>query len=249
MRCLILAAGYGSRLQSKGVSKPLIELDGTPLIERVMLTNREAGIAAFDVVTGHRGEALRAHLDAVGAREGIDIRYIDNPDYQLGNGVSVLKGRGLLNEPFILSMCDHIYEASVVADLIAVANDPRGLPANGLVLAVDRNIDNPEIDLDDVTRVLEQGGYIRAIGKGITEYNCFDTGVFVCTPGLFEAIERSIERHSDDSLSGGVRLLASERKARILDIGARYWIDVDEPFELDEVTRHLSRRTVSAPNT
>jgi 1L-myo-inositol 1-phosphate cytidylyltransferase len=240
MRCLILAAGFGSRLQSKGASKPLIELDGTPLIERVMITNREAGVEAFDVVIGHRGEELRAHLDAFAADAGLDIRYIENPEYRLGNGVSVLQGRGLLNEPFILSMCDHIYESSVVADLIAVANDSQGLPGDGLVLAVDRNIDNPKIDLDDVTRVLEHDGYIRAIGKGIVDYNCFDTGVFVSTPGLFDAIERSIELHSDDTLSGGVRLLAAQRKARILDIGARYWIDVDEPFELDEVARRLS---------
>lgn len=241
MRCLILAAGFGSRLQTKGASKPLIELDGTPLIERVMITNRKAGVEAFDVVIGHRGEELRTHLDAFAAGAGIDVRYIENPDYQLGNGLSVLQGRELLHEPFILSMCDHIYESSVVADLIEVASDSQGLPTGGLVLAVDRNIDNPKIDLDDVTRVLEQGGYIRAIGKGIAEYNCFDTGVFVCTSGLFGAIERSIEQHSDDTLSGGVRVLAAEHRARILDIGARYWIDVDEPFELDEVTRRLSR--------
>ena len=241
MRCLILAAGFGSRMRTKGASKPLIELNGQPLIERVLLTNREAGVAAFDVVIGHQGEMLRAHVDAFAAREGIEIRYIENPDFRLGNGVSVLKGRASLTEPFILSMCDHVYEASVVADLIALAGDPQELPAGGLVLAVDRNIDNPKIDLDDVTRVLEQCGYIRAIGKGIAEYNCFDTGVFLCTPGLFEAIERSIELHSDDSLTGGVRVLAAEHKARILDIGARYWIDVDEPFELNEATRHLSR--------
>ena len=241
MRCLILAAGFGSRLQPKGVSKPLIELNGIPLIERVLLTNREAGVEAFDVVIGHQGEMLRAHLDTFAARQGVDIRYIENPEFQLGNGVSVLQGRAVLEEPFILSMCDHIYESSVVADLIAAASAAEQLPPGGLILAVDRNMDNPKIDLDDVTRVLEQDGYIRAIGKGIAEYNCFDTGVFLCTPGLFEAIERSIQLHSDDTLSGGVRLLASEHKARVLDIGARYWIDVDEPFELDEVTRHLSR--------
>lgn len=36
MKCLIIAAGQGSRLQSKGESKPLVSLLGVPLIERVI---------------------------------------------------------------------------------------------------------------------------------------------------------------------------------------------------------------------
>ncbi|MBW1612904.1 MAG: NTP transferase domain-containing protein [Deltaproteobacteria bacterium] len=47
MKCLIIAAGRGSRLSGKGDSKPLIPLLGLPLIERVILTATNAGLTDF----------------------------------------------------------------------------------------------------------------------------------------------------------------------------------------------------------
>jgi GTP:adenosylcobinamide-phosphate guanylyltransferase len=43
MKCLIIAAGKGSRLQNRGECKPLIPVLGVPLIERVIRSAREAG--------------------------------------------------------------------------------------------------------------------------------------------------------------------------------------------------------------
>ena len=36
MKCLIIAAGQGTRLKSKGEIKPLVPLLGVPLIERII---------------------------------------------------------------------------------------------------------------------------------------------------------------------------------------------------------------------
>ena len=47
MKCLILAAGKGSRLWKKGDSKPLTPLLGVPIIERVIRSAIKAGIDDF----------------------------------------------------------------------------------------------------------------------------------------------------------------------------------------------------------
>ncbi len=47
MKCLIIAAGKGSRLQQRGESKPLIPILGIPLIERVIHAAMEAGAEEF----------------------------------------------------------------------------------------------------------------------------------------------------------------------------------------------------------
>jgi NDP-sugar pyrophosphorylase family protein len=52
MKCLIIAAGKGSRLRQQGDSKPLIPILGLPLIERVIRSAIEAGADDFYVVTG-----------------------------------------------------------------------------------------------------------------------------------------------------------------------------------------------------
>ena len=60
MKCLIIAAGKGSRLANKGDSKPLLPLDGIPLIERVILSVMAAGVKNFYVITGYNGDKIRA---------------------------------------------------------------------------------------------------------------------------------------------------------------------------------------------
>ena len=66
MKCLIIAAGKGSRLRLTGASKPLIPILGVPLIERVIRSAREAGADDFYVVIGYQGEGVRTFLKGLG---------------------------------------------------------------------------------------------------------------------------------------------------------------------------------------
>ena len=76
MNCLIVAAGMGGRLRERGQSKPLIPVNGVRLLERVIARARSAGVERFFVVTGYRGEDVRAALDIFSAREAIPIVHI-----------------------------------------------------------------------------------------------------------------------------------------------------------------------------
>ena len=65
MKCLIIAAGKGSRLRSIAEVKPLIPLRNTPLIERVIDSAMEAGADDFYVVVGYKASFVRSHLEIV----------------------------------------------------------------------------------------------------------------------------------------------------------------------------------------
>ena len=54
MKCLIIAAGKGSRLRSLSEVKPLISLKSKSLIERVIGSAVEAGADDFYVVVGYK---------------------------------------------------------------------------------------------------------------------------------------------------------------------------------------------------
>ena len=223
MKCLIIAAGQGSRLRQRAESKPLVPLLGTPLIERVMRAALAGGVTEFYVVSGFQGARLRSHLDLVRRRDGVPIHHVLNPRWQEPNGISVLAARSRLRDPFLLLMSDHLFDPAIVRGLTRQA-----LPDSGLLLAVDRRIQNPHIDLADVTRVLCESDRITQIGKGLTDYNAFDTGIFYCTCGLFDALDESAAEHHDAGLSGGVRVLAARGRAGAYDIGGRYWLDIDD---------------------
>ncbi len=225
--CVIIAAGRGSRLAGRAASKPLLEVAGRPLIDRAIDAARRAGVRRFVVVTGYEAAAVEAHLAARAAAEGLAIETLRNDEWEKDNGLSVLKARGRAGERFFLLMADHVVDPGLLAGLAAGGGD-----AGGIVLAVDRRVEgHPHVDLDDVTRVRVEGGRIAEIGKRIDVFNAFDTGVFLCTPGLFEALEESQAR-GDFTLSGGVRALAARGRARTWDAGALFWIDVDDEAAL-----------------
>ena len=224
MKCLIVAAGQGTRLREKGELKPLIPIRGVPLIERVIANATDAGVSEFFVVTGYRSDELQARLGELASRSGIHITRIFNRAWDRANGVSVLTAKQFLDEPFLLVMCDHLVDPEILRAMIQAAQEP-----GTVMLGVDFNIENPLNDPDDVTRVKCEGDRLRHIGKIIRDYNCFDTGVFRCTPMMFEALEESQAR-GDDSISGAMSVLAEWGKARVFDIGARLWVDVDDPI-------------------
>ena len=114
MKCLIIAAGRGSRISSRGDSKPLIPLLGLSLIERVILTAKKSGLSDFYVVTGYNGEKVRQYLDRFSQSRNINITHITNEEWENGNGISVLKTKKLLNGHFILLMGDHIFDESIL---------------------------------------------------------------------------------------------------------------------------------------
>ncbi|WP_321398011.1 NTP transferase domain-containing protein [Emcibacter sp.] len=224
MKLLIVAAGQGSRLREKGESKPLIELVGIPLIERVITNAVKGGISDIYVVTGYRGTKVRAFLDKLAERDHLSITHIINEEWQRPNGLSVYAAKGVIDGDFILTMCDHLVDPEIFRALAAAGHEP-----DTVTLCVDHNIENPIIDLDDVTRVKCTQDKIENIGKVIRDYNAFDTGIFYCTPVMFGALEQSA-REGDESISGAMNVLGSRGKARTFDIGNRLWLDVDDPM-------------------
>jgi len=242
-KCLIIAAGRGSRLRRRGDSKPLIPILGVLLIERVIRSAMGAGATDFYVVTGYYEDHLRIFLRGLADRLGIRITTVANEDWRRENGLSVLAAREYLHEPFLLLMADHLFDPSIARALMELP-----LAEGDIALAVDGDTRNPLIDMEDVTRVTTDNGNVRNIGKGLVDFNGFDTGVFLCTPAIFDALGRSTQEHGDASLSGGMRILAAEGRFKAVEIGGYFWIDVDDPAAVGRAEDALLANLRDKPN-
>lgn len=236
MKCLIIAAGRGSRLQQRGVSKPLIPILGIPLIERVIRAALETGADEFYVVTGYQSDQVCDFLERLGERLAIRITLLVNDDWEKENGLSILKARDVLHEPFLLLMADHLFDPHMVCALAA-----HTLPDGEIALGVDGDTSNPLVDMEDVTRVKVEDGKIRDIGKGLADFNGFDTGIFLCSPDIFKAMDQSREKDGDSTLSGAVRVLAAEGCAKAIPASG-FWIDVDDPAAFHRAEKALLDR-------
>jgi choline kinase len=248
-QCLILAAGNGSRIASVagGVPKPLVPLLGVPLLEHIMMSCQEAGISRFVIVAGYRADLIRRWL-ATQPVSGISVTLIENREYHKANGVSALAAKDELHNSFLLLMADHIFEPKTARALLR-----HPLADDEVILAVDPKVDRV-FDLDDATKVRCEGNHIVDIGKNLATYNALDTGMFLCSPALFDRLE-SAKKDGDCSLSDGMRQLAREQKLKAFDIGDAHWQDVDSPealahakeiFDLDFPDNPLADRLVHA---
>ena len=79
-----------------------------------------------------------------------------------------------------------------------------------------------------MTCVATDGDRIVAIGKGLEPHDCYDVGVFAIGPRLFEALRNL----PSPSLTEGVRLLAADYHAHVVECSDLNWIDVDDPKAL-----------------
>ena len=219
---VVLMAGSGSRLRlGKGTPvKPLIPVLGRPLISYTFEVLASAGVKTIYAVVGYKSETLIKELKT-SIPENLSVRFVHNKEWKKKNGMSVLAASRHLTSSFFLTMCDHLFDRSIIECLRRAAAEDQ------LNLAIDRKVESI-FDLDDAMKVKTCGDRIIAIGKDLADYDAIDTGVFLCAPNIFDYLERA-KRNGDCSLADGVRLMAAEGKARAVDIGQAWWQDVDTP--------------------
>jgi 1L-myo-inositol 1-phosphate cytidylyltransferase len=226
VNCLIIAAGHGSRLREVSPSKPLTPVAGVALIERVIRAAAAGGASAFTVVTGHEAARVEAFLATLA---DLRIDAVRVADWDLPNGHSVLAGAARLGGDYLLTMADHLFDPAIMRALIAAPPAP-------LVLAVDRNLADPLLDMDDATKVeTKADGAIVRIGKTLKRFDAVDTGLFRATPALAAAIGAG-----GGSLSEGVQRLADRGEAQTLDVTGLDWLDVDDPVALAKAEAMLA---------
>jgi choline kinase len=233
---VILMAGTGSRLRGSAetMAKPLIPIAGRPLISYAIDSFDKVGIKTLHAVVGPNGDELAAAVAPL-LPSHMEFRPISNPNWQKQNGVSLLTAAGKVSAPFFLAMGDHLFESSILDQLIAHADLTR------LNLAVDRKIDSI-FDLDDAMKVQTQDNFIVGIGKKLQSYDAIDTGIFLCPEIMFDYLRRSL-RDDDCSLADGVRLMAADGMALASDIGGAWWQDVDTPEMLARAAQEMARLT------
>ena len=218
-QAVILAAGNGNRLSSLSVPKPLAPVVGRPLLEHSLDLLCAAGIKQVFVVVGYRGVEVRSYpFPSIG--RDIDVEWVYNPQYNLENGMSLLAVNDRVNSPFLLLMADHLFEQSIVKQLLECE-----VPPAGGMLAIDTKVEEL-FDFDDATKVRSRDNRIQSIGKNISDFNCIDTGIFLLSQAVFPAMKKSLSL-GDASLTGAIRILAQLGMMKTWDIGPRKWVDVD----------------------
>jgi choline kinase len=241
-QAVVLAAGNGDRFRDGSThSKLLTAIAGTPLLVRTLISARRAGITDAHLVLGYDAASVEATATA-GAPSGMRLHFHHNHNWLAENGVSVLAARaGVGDRPFALMMADHVFEPEMLRALLTQPHD------NDVLLCIDHDISDPAAT-EEATKVRLDGDRIVAIGKSLTDFDALDTGVFLCSPVIFGALEDACAE-GNSTLTGGVARLAATGQVRGVDIGPARWCDVDtiEDLRLAEQLVRLRRTRTQQP--
>lgn len=224
MKGVILAAGSGTRLApvTLNIPKPLIPVLGRPLIEYTIGAFVEAGLTDLIIVVGYK-EAMIREWVGDGSRYGARVEYALNLSYELRNAVSLQAAQQVLeDEPFVLTMADHMISPRILTTLLSSAHSENTLCVDQLAKAPPQ--------MNDATRVwINEMGYIIRIGKDIKKWNAIDTGVFLFTSAIFSAISHLMrEKENGPNLSHCVNWLIKQGYGvRACDVSGCFWMDVD----------------------
>jgi choline kinase len=237
---IILAAGFGSRLQPEEGHKILTRVNDRPLLDYHLDNFERLGVTDITVVTGFESEALMERLEEWSVPRQIDLHAAYNPDFESGNGQSVLAGvdaaRRTLGEdatPFWLTMSDHIFDPRLFDEL---ADSWEPADSAGVMLAVDFKLD-AIFDMPDANKLRVVDGRLEAIGKELEDFDRVDVGLFWCDTPFVDALEAELAERGDCSTSDAMRRLAARGEARFWDVGEYLWQDVDTP----EAHEHAER--------
>ncbi|MSQ62125.1 MAG: hypothetical protein EXR43_06075 [Dehalococcoidia bacterium] len=228
MQVVLLAAGDGGRLQPLTADHPkaLLEVAGTPLIDRVIAAFTASGLREFIIVVGYCADQIEAHLEA---RADADFRFVRNPDFRAGNARSLACALPLLgDEPFLMAMGDHLVSPDMVRAALAASPGANYLVIDG---------QPPEQMAKEATLVLiDEDKVLTDIGKHLHHWNAVDTGLFRLEP---DTLRHVTALPLEAELSQAWLPLLRQRQLRAIDATGQWWADIDTEADLEWAEAHL----------
>ena len=225
MKAVIIAAGQSSRISRKEETKPktLLPFKKGTILSTIIKRLKKCGINEILIVVGYNAPHIINYIKKHHPSH-VKIKFVHNPDWQKGNGLSVLCAEKFVGKkPFILSMCDHVVSTKAIKRLVQASLCKKNL------LLVDKRIEEI-FDIDDATKVLLKGKKIIQIDKNLSDYNGIDCGVFRLNHTFFKAMKKQYEKNQLESISAAVRgLIKKDRMYAVFMKKNERWIDIDTP--------------------
>ena len=118
MKTVIMAGGRGTRIASLApeIPKPLIPIDGVPVLEREIASLHEQGFDEIILTVSHMGQAIYDYFGdgsgtspATGKPFGVQIEYYFE-ETPLGNAGALFKLRDQLTDDFLLLNADALFD-------------------------------------------------------------------------------------------------------------------------------------------
>lgn len=247
MKAVILAAGKGTRMKdlTNELPKPMLPVQGKPILEHILEGLCGVGIREFCIVTGWRKEVIESHFND-GSRWGVRITYAEQK-VQDGTGKAPELAKSFVGgEPFLLTYGDILVKPETYGQMLKRwgESDFSGL----LTVTAGEDVTKGAINFFDeqfcLRRLIEkpspaQVEELRATGwLKAGDPAWYNAGIYLFKPVLFEYTARlqKSPRGEYELTDAIIAMVNTNHRIAGLKIEGR-WVDVRDPGVLGALER------------
>ncbi|MFC1511912.1 NDP-sugar synthase [Candidatus Latescibacterota bacterium] len=238
MKGVILAAGKGTRMKdiTRALPKPMIALQGRPMLEHIVTAVRDAGVTDIGLVVGYKKEIIASYFGE-GTSFGVSLTYLEQTspngtgaafhlarEFAAGDAVFLTFGdvmtppenyRGIIDY-FDETRCDALLGLNRVDD-----------PYQGAAVYLDGD--------DNIVRMVEKPP------RGTSTTSLINAGLMVFSPDIFSFTGRlSLSPRGEYELTDVFGMLREAGRSLKGYILKGYWKDVGTPEDID----HMNHKTI-----
>lgn len=248
MKVVIMAGGKGTRISSvaSDIPKPMIKIDGEPVLEREIECLRKQGFTDLILTVGHLGHVIQDYFGdgsgispVTGKPFGVSIEYYVETQ-PLGNAGALFQLKDRLTEDFLLLNADVVFDVDfnrflsyhkAKGGLVTLFTHPNSHPYDSGLIVTDEH--------DCVVRWLakedDRTGYYS---------NCVNAGLHILSPEVlcqsFDTDKIDLDRQILKPLAGSGRMYAYHSPEYVRDMGT--------PERYEAVCRDYRAGTVQEKN-
>ena len=239
MKAVILAAGKGTRMRelTNELPKPMLKVQGKPILEHILTGLVASGIREVFIVTGFRAEVIEEYFGD-GVKWGVRIAYGRQvvqdgtgkaPELAkdfIGTSSFLLTYGDILVKPETYQQMIHRFNEGYFSGLITVTGGQDvtkgGLNFFDAGFCLQRIVEKPG---PEQLEQLRRGGLLKA-GEPVW----YNAGIYIFKSSLFECTARLQKSpRGEYELTDAINaLLATHHKIAGLEIQGR-WVDVRDP--------------------
>ena len=225
---VIMAGGRGSRLWplTKDVPKPMLEVQGRPILEHIIGGLGEYGIFRITISVGHLRDVIRRHFGG-GEKFGVQLNYIDE-DEPLGTAGALSLLADKPAHPLIVINGDVLQQVNF--DSLLSFHDRGGFQAT--MGCVRRTMELP------FGVVEAEGNRLVGLAEKPTQVFNVNAGMYVLNPGVLDFLEPG---RACDMTKLFSRLLEADKAVGVFTLlSTEGWLDIGQRDDYEHARESYS---------
>lgn len=221
---VIMAGGKGTRLlpYTKVLPKPLIPIEGIPIIERIIAQFEEEGCSDFFVVVNHKKEMIKAYFTETKKV----IKFVEeNIPLGTAGGIKLLSGK--ISSTFILSNCDVLILES--AEEMLRLHKEKEFDATVVCSLKEFSIPYGTVEYND-------DGEITQFNEKPTFSYFTNTGYYILEPCVMDYIGENESIGVPEVLE---RMKADGKRIGMFPVGEGAWLDMGQFDSMESMERRI----------